>query len=59
MPGLKPVPASGKHFCLAEEIQKVKVQGGKVTEVEVGGDCVIAFSKQIYSVQYNYNNRLR
>lgn len=35
MPGLEPLPPSGKHFCLAEEIQKVKVQGNKVVEVEV------------------------
>eukprot|EP00878_Enallax_costatus_P014292 GHUV01014950.1.p1 GENE.GHUV01014950.1~~GHUV01014950.1.p1 ORF type:complete len:200 (+),score=42.51 GHUV01014950.1:361-960(+) len=35
MPGLEPLPPTGKYFCLAEEIQRVKVQGGKVVEVEV------------------------
>eukprot|EP00879_Flechtneria_rotunda_P002030 GHRR01002208.1.p1 GENE.GHRR01002208.1~~GHRR01002208.1.p1 ORF type:complete len:219 (+),score=53.00 GHRR01002208.1:118-774(+) len=35
LPGLEPLQPSGKHFCLAEEVQKVKVQGGKVTEIEV------------------------
>jgi hypothetical protein len=35
LPGLEPVPASGKHFCLAEEVQKVKVQGDKVQEIVV------------------------
>jgi hypothetical protein len=35
LPGLEPVPASGKHFCLAEEVQKVKVKGDKVQEIVV------------------------
>jgi hypothetical protein len=35
MPGLDPLPPSGKHFCLAEEVQKVKVAGDKVTEIKV------------------------
>jgi hypothetical protein len=35
MPGLDPLPPSGKHFCLAEEVQKVKVEGDKVTEIQV------------------------
>lgn len=35
MPGLEPLPASGKHFCLTEEVQKVKVQGSKVVEIQV------------------------
>jgi hypothetical protein len=35
MPGLPPVPASGKHFCLAEEVQKVKVNGDKIKEIVV------------------------
>lgn len=35
MPGLEPLAPSGKHFCLAEEIQKVKVEGNKVVAVEV------------------------
>lgn len=35
MPGLEPLAPSGKHFCLAEEIQKVKVEGNKVAEIEV------------------------
>lgn len=35
LPGLEPVPASGKHFCLAEEVQKVKVVGDKVKEIVV------------------------
>lgn len=35
MPGLEPIPASGKHFCMAEEVQKVKVEGGKVSEIKV------------------------
>lgn len=45
MPGLDPLPASGKHFCLAEEIQKVKVQGNKVVEVQVRDkDLLIAMT---------------
>lgn len=35
MPNLEPLPPSGKHFCLAEEVQKVKVAGGKVAEIQV------------------------
>jgi hypothetical protein len=35
MPGLEPLAPSGKHFCLAEEVQKVKVEGDKVTEIQV------------------------
>lgn len=35
LPGLEPVPASGKHFCLADEVQKVKVEGDKVKEIVV------------------------
>jgi len=35
MPGLDPLPPSGKHFCLAEEVQKVKVANGKVVEIQV------------------------
>jgi hypothetical protein len=47
MPGLTPLPPSGKHFCLAEEVQKVKVEGDKVTEIQVnylmrfGGMCAV------------------
>ncbi|WIA39513.1 hypothetical protein OEZ86_005606 [Tetradesmus obliquus] len=35
MPGLEPLPPSGRHFCLAEEVQKVKVVGDKVAEIQV------------------------
>eukprot|EP00882_Tetradesmus_deserticola_P000745 GHRQ01000813.1.p1 GENE.GHRQ01000813.1~~GHRQ01000813.1.p1 ORF type:complete len:212 (+),score=81.18 GHRQ01000813.1:208-843(+) len=35
MPGLDSLPPSGRHFCLAEEVQKVKVVGDKVTEIQV------------------------
>jgi hypothetical protein len=35
MPGLEPLAPSGRHFCLAEEVQKVKVEGEKVTEIQV------------------------
>jgi hypothetical protein len=35
LPNLEPVPASGKHFCLAEEVQKVKVNGNKIQQIVV------------------------
>lgn len=35
LPGLEPVPASGKHFCLPDEVQKVKVKGDKIQEIVV------------------------
>jgi hypothetical protein len=35
MPGLEPLNPSGKHFCLGEEVQKVRVAGGKVAEIQV------------------------
>ena len=37
LPGRPPLPASGRHFCLAEEAHKVKVDAltGKVTEIVV------------------------
>eukprot|EP00775_Hariotina_reticulata_P011891 gene11891-12035_t len=35
LPGLEPIPASGKHFCLVEEVQKVKVDGNKVSAIQV------------------------
>jgi hypothetical protein len=41
MPGLEPLPPSGKHFCLAEEVQKVKVEGDKVTEIQVNMQGVL------------------
>ena len=41
MPGLEPLPPSGKHFCLSEEAQKVKVQGSKVVEVEVSHHVIV------------------
>jgi hypothetical protein len=37
LPGLQPIPASGKHFCLVEEVQKVKVDGSKVSAIQVRG----------------------
>jgi len=35
LPGLEPVAPSGKHFCLPDEVQKVKVQGDKIKEIVV------------------------
>ncbi|KIY95741.1 hypothetical protein MNEG_12220 [Monoraphidium neglectum] len=36
LPGLEPLPPSGKHFCLAEEVQKIKVDSqGRVKEILV------------------------
>jgi hypothetical protein len=36
--GLPPLPPSGRHFCLAEEVHKVKVDAlrGVVKEIVVG-----------------------
>jgi hypothetical protein len=33
--GLPPVPAKGRHFCLSEQAHKVKVKGGKISEIVV------------------------
>jgi len=35
LPGAPALPASGRHFCLAEEAQLVKVEGGKIREIKV------------------------
>lgn len=36
LPGLEPLPPSGKRFCLAEEVHKLKVDiTGRVTEIVV------------------------
>jgi hypothetical protein len=50
MPGLDPLPPSGKHFCLAEEVQKVKVAGDKVTEIKVS---VMYYDRNCY-LQINF-----
>ena len=36
LPGLPPVPPSGRHFCLDEEAQMVRVEGDKIKEIKVG-----------------------
>lgn len=35
LPGLPPIPASGRHFCLEEEAQMVRVENGQVKEIKV------------------------
>ncbi|GBF97843.1 hypothetical protein Rsub_11193 [Raphidocelis subcapitata] len=35
LPGRDPLPPSGRHFCLAEEVHKLKVEHGKVKEILV------------------------
>jgi len=35
LPGMPPVPPSGRHFCLAEEVHMVRLEGGKVAEIKI------------------------
>lgn len=35
LPGLAPLAPSGRHFCLEEEAQMVRIQDGKVKEIKV------------------------
>ncbi|KAL4437523.1 hypothetical protein ABPG77_003504 [Micractinium sp. CCAP 211/92] len=39
-PGLPPVPAEGRRVALEQQLMRVRVEGGRIREIEVSAACV-------------------